>query len=131
MSLEFRDPADLPECSFSRHPVEDIEPESERTISVSDVVGAIKSILIFIVEKSNPRLTAECLCLAFGVQLGNSLDSETALARKHCVSRQAISKRVREVQDFFGGIVGRLNKQAGSRERYRCCNKRQARVGLN
>jgi len=116
MSLEFRDPADLPECSFSRHPVEDIEPEAEPTIFVSDVVRAIKSILIFIIEKSNPRLTAECLCLAFGVQLGNSIDSETALATKHGISRQAVSKRVIEVQDFFGGIVGRLNKRPNSRE---------------
>jgi len=130
MSLEFRDPADLPECSFSRHPVEDIEPEAESQIPVSDVVRAIKAVLTFVIERSNPRLTAECLCLAFGVQLGSSIDSETGLARKHSISRQAVSKRVREVQDF-GGIVGRLNKQTGSRNTYRCCNRRQARVGLN
>ena len=85
--------------------------------------GALRTVLSRIVESKNRKLEAECFALSVGLTFSGS--THTEIARSHGVSKEAVSKRVREIQDEFGISSATMNKKSLSRDVYRMRNVRR------
>ena len=125
-NLEFRDPSDLPEMSYSRHPMEDLEPIDEPMVSAFKAAGAIRYVISRGLDAKDSKLELKCMGLAAGITfVGNS---EVEIARDHGVTRQDVSKRVRDFQELHGISGAVHNKRSGSRAKYRLANSRRTKI---
>lgn len=83
----------------------------------------LKAFLFRIVDEGrNPRLEAECISLAFGFGAALGL-SQTEVAKRYGLTRAAVSKRVREIQQQFNLPASEFMKSDRAREVYRLTNK--------
>jgi hypothetical protein len=124
--IEFKDPAMMPRASYRRHPVEDIEPEAEPQVNASDARTAITLILSRVVESNEPELEAKIMAMAVGITFAEA--SQTELGVRFGVSRQDISKRIREFQDELEIACTGWNKRVSSRDNYRRSNIRRRKM---
>lgn len=125
--VEFRDPASLPEASYWKHPVDDLEPQRTALSEINDkYAGIIRYLVSRIIESTDPVLEAKIIGLAFGmVFVGNS---EAEVAADHKLTRQAVSKRVLMFQTLHEVNGSIHNKRSLSREKYRSRNSRRTKI---
>jgi hypothetical protein len=98
----------------------------EPVVEVSKAASAIREILATIIESENPRLEAECMGLSVGLIFDAA--SMNQVAQKHGISRQAVSRRVRDYQTEKGIISALYNKRQGSRIGYANSNHRRTKI---
>jgi hypothetical protein len=86
-----RDMAESHLASYNHHPMDDIEPIQER--ESSSPMRVVDVMLGNILESKNPRLTAECYAMLCGFYEREGI-SETMIARRHGISKQAVSRHL-------------------------------------
>jgi hypothetical protein len=104
------------------------EPEPEPQAGSCDaetVHHAIRRVLAEILCHANARLTAECLALVSG--LVYSGDSMTEIARRHGITRAAVSKRCVELTELLDLPPSRAMRSLTARQRYRTARIRSTR----
>lgn len=93
------DPATFIPISDEKEPEEVTDTPSKYEINIR-ISEAIQSVITQIVSSPNPLLTVECLMLASGIAYQGA--SETSIAKKHGLTRAAISKRCIVLADNIG-----------------------------
>ena len=102
------------------------EPENETSAEISadyELMDVLRRILGELMAQSNIRLTIECLALVTGLSYqGNSM---TEIAKRHGITRAAVSKRCIEITDALGLPPSRAMRALTARREY---GRRQHRV---
>ena len=94
------------------------EPAHESTCCDSESMhGAIRRVVAEIICHSNARLTAECVALVSGFAYTGS--SMTAIAKRHGVTRAAVSKRCVELTELLDLPPSRAMRSLTARKSYR------------
>jgi DNA-binding phage protein len=110
------DPALLPEP----------EPEAQHeSFDAETIHQAIRRVVAEILCHDNARLTAECVALVSG--LVYSGDSMTEIAKRHGVTRAAVSKRCVELTELLDLPPSRAMRSLTARKRYRAARIRSTR----
>lgn len=95
------------------------QPQSEAeaaSIGGDDNASVARIILGELLSQDNVRLTAECMALVTGLTYdGNSM---TQTAKRHGVTRAAVSKRCVDIADALGLPPARAMKQLTARKTY-------------
>ena len=114
------DPALLPDCGEDQEDGGDYcEPYSGCTYGQLDeaVRDAVRHVIAEILGHDNARLTAECFALVSGLLYGG--DSMAEIARRHGVTRAAVSKRCVELTGLLGLRPSRAMRSLTARRSYR------------
>jgi hypothetical protein len=122
------DAADSPLMRQGDDPALLPEPEPERGAEACDsetVWAALRRVLGEVLCHDNARLTAECIALASGLSYTGC--SETQVARRHGVSRAAVSKRCVELTELLDLPPSRAMRSLTARKRYRDARNRSTR----
>lgn len=98
----------------------------EPVVEVSKAARAIREVLASVIESDNPRLEAECMAMSVGLVF--DAGSMNQIAKKHGITRQAVSNRVRDYQEKKGIISALYNKRQGSRIGYAASNHRRTKI---
>jgi len=107
------DPALLPEP----------EPENaEVTCDTESVWAALRRVLGEVLSHDNARLTAECIALVSGLSYTGS--SMTEIAKRHGITRAAVSKRCVELTELLDLKPSRAMRSLTARKRYRAARIR-------
>lgn len=85
--------------------------------STEYTMEVIRKFLHEIARQRNPSLTIECYMLVTGIAYEG--DSMTAIAKKHGITRAAVSKRCIELSDTLGVHASRAMKSDQARKAYR------------
>ena len=95
------------------------EPDGECTYGQLDeaVRDAVRHVIAEILGHDNARLTAECFALVSGLLYGG--DSMAEIARRHGVTRAAVSKRCVELTELLGLRPSRAMRSLTARRSYR------------
>ncbi len=94
------------------------EPVRESTFCDSESMhGAIRRVIAEIICHSNARLTAECVALVSGFSYTGS--SMTEIAKRHGVTRAAVSKRCVELTELLDLPPSRAMRSLTARKSYR------------
>ena len=104
------DPAVMPE------PEPEPEPTSD-TCEIEFVWDAVRRVLGEILIHDNSRLTTECIALASGLSYTGC--SETEIAKRHGITRAAVSKRCVELTELLGLRPSRAMRSLTARKSYR------------
>ena len=105
------DPALMPEPETEPQTAATGEPDDER---IWDVV---RRVLAEVISHDNARLTAECIALASGFSYERS--SMTDIAKRHGITRAAISKRCVELTEMLDLRPSRAMRSLTARKSYR------------
>jgi hypothetical protein len=110
------DPALLPEP----------EPESaDETCDPDSVYDAIRRVVAEILCHDNARLTTECIALVSGLAYTGSSMSD--IAKRHGITRAAVSKRCVELTELLDLPPSRAMRSLTARKRYRDARLRSTR----
>ncbi len=97
------------------------EPEPEAAPAgppnMEQIWDALRRMLGEIIIRDNARLTAECFAVVSG--LSYSGDAMTQIARRHGVTRAAVSKRCVELTELLGLRPSRAMRSLTARQAYR------------
>lgn len=104
------DPALIPDPGPEPQPVQ--PPGTEQTWD------ALRRMLGEIICRDNARLTAECFAIAAGLTFSGG-DSMMEIARRHGVTRAAVSKRCVELTELLGLRPSRAMRSLTARQAYR------------
>ena len=110
------DPALLPE------PEPQPGPES---FDAEAIHQAIRRVLGEVISHGNARLTAECIALVSGLSYTGC--SMTEIARRHGITRAAVSKRCVELTELLDLPPSRAMRSLTARQRYRAARIRSTR----
>ena len=106
--------------------VPDAEPESPPdTCDTEFVWDTMRRVLAEILCHANARLTAECLALVSGFSYTGS--SETDIAKRHGVTRAAVSKRCVELTELLDLRPSRAMRSLTARQSYRAARIQSTR----
>jgi DNA-directed RNA polymerase specialized sigma24 family protein len=114
------DAADSPLMRQGNDPALMPEPEPEPSSGSCDaesVHGAIRRVVAEILCHNNARLTTECIALVIGLAYTGS--SMTEIAKRHGISRAAVSKRCVELTELLDLPPSRAMRSLTARKRYR------------
>ena len=116
------DAAELPQCSTQPESFDDgeenTEPERHPQFADSEaVLDVIRVILGELMSQSNSKLSMECLALVTG--LSYTGDSMTTIAKRHNVTRAAVSKRCVELTQALNLNPSRAMRSLLARKSYR------------
>ena len=106
-------------------PVSPVEEPTSASRNEDEFLAALRRVVGEVLAKDNIRLTMECLCLITG--LSYSGESMTTIARRHGVTRAAVSKRCVELCEAMNLPPSRAMKRLTARVAY---ERRQQRVLL-
>ncbi len=112
------DAAEFPEASETPElPLEPEEvPVKAATIENEDVLDVLRRLIGELLAERNARLSLECLALATGFSyLGGTM---TDIARRHCVTRAAVSKRCVELTERLHLHPSRAMRSLTARRAY-------------
>ena len=113
------DAADFPEASEKPElPLEAEElPVKVTAIENETVLDILRRLIGELLAERNARLSLECLALATGFSyLGGTM---TAIARRHCVTRAAVSKRCVELTERLNLHPSRAMRSLTARRAYK------------
>lgn len=119
------DAADSPLMKEGDDPALLPEPEPDAPSSSFDaetIHQAIRRVIAEILCHDNARLTAECVALVSG--LVYSGDSMTDIAKRHGITRAAVSKRCVELTELLDLPPSRAMRSLTARKRYRAARNR-------
>ncbi len=115
------DAADSPLMRVGDDPALVPEPEPETAPAgppdMEQIWDALRRMLGEIIIRDNARLTAECFAVVSG--LSYSGDAMTQIARRHGVTRAAVSKRCVELTELLGLRPSRAMRSLTARQAYR------------
>ncbi|MEI6534600.1 MAG: hypothetical protein WCN98_04605 [Verrucomicrobiaceae bacterium] len=116
------DAAELSRCVTQPETFEDredsMEPEASPQFADSEaVLDVVRVILGELISQSNSKLSMECMALVTGLSYNG--DSMTAIARRHNVTRAAVSKRCVEFTRALRLDPSRAMRSMKARESYR------------
>jgi len=100
--------------------------DSEHFCDAEDVHSAIRRVVAEIICHDNARLTAECMALVSGLSYSGS--SMTEIAKRHGVTRAAVSKRCVELTELLGLPPSRAMRSLTARNRYREARNRSKKI---
>ena len=112
------DAADFHEASEPPKLPEDPEPQvnAPAPIENEDVLDILRRVLGELLGERNARLSLECLALATGFSyIGGTM---TDIARRHCVTRAAVSKRCVELTERLNLLPSRAMRSLTARRAY-------------
>ena len=110
------DPALMPEPEpDSRRAPNDVQ--QQPTCDTETAWSTARHVLGEVLNHANARLTAECIALVSG--LIYSGDSMTAIAKRHGISRAAVSKRCVELTELLNLRPSRAMRSLTARKTYR------------
>ena len=126
-----RDLAETSLAATSSHPLDSIEPacdqpgfQAQRT-DAEEVWDVVRRLLGELLVQKNAKLALECLALTSGVSfLG---DSMTEIARRHGLTRAAVSKRCVELAQKIGLPPSRAMRSLTARVAYAHARKESLR----
>jgi len=99
------------------------EPDTARSVVDAETIHqAIRRVVAEILCHANARLTAECIALVSG--LIYSGDSMTDIAKRHGITRAAVSKRCVELTELLDLPPSRAMRSLTARKRYRAARLR-------
>jgi len=122
------DAADSPLLSEGCDPMLAPEPEPEPQAAPQDPEHAwavVRRVVGEILEHGNPRLTVECIALVSGMAYCGA--SMTDIARRHGVTRAAVSKRCVELTEQLDLRPSRAMRSLTARQGYRRARIQSAR----
>jgi hypothetical protein len=93
------------------------EPGSHIPCGNEAVWAALRRMIGEVISHNNARLTAECLALVSGLSYSGS--SMTQIAKRHGVTRAAVSKRCVELTELLDLRPSRAMRSLTARKRYR------------
>ena len=103
--------------------IPDAEPEADNTTCDAESVhSAIRRVVAEILCHANARLTAECIALVSGLAYTGS--SMTEIAKRHGISRAAVSKRCVELTELLDLPPSRAMRSLTARKSYRAARIR-------
>jgi hypothetical protein len=106
--------------------IPDPEPEpADETCDAESVHSAIRRVVAEILCHDNARLTTECIALVSGLAYTGS--SMTEIAKRHGISRAAVSKRCVELTELLDLPPSRAMRSLTARKRYRDARLRSTR----
>jgi DNA-directed RNA polymerase specialized sigma24 family protein len=106
--------------------IPDPEPEpANETCDTESVHSAIRRVVAEILCHNNARLTTECIALVSGLSYTGS--SMTEIAKRHGISRAAVSKRCVELTELLDLPPSRAMRSLTARKRYRDARIRSTR----
>ena len=108
------DPALLPAPEPEPEPPPHQEPNQTHAPDSELIRDAVRRVLGEIICHGNSRLTAECIAIVTGLNFTGA--SMTEVARKHGVSRAAVSKRCVELTELLGLRPSRAMRPLTTRE---------------
>lgn len=114
------DAADSPLMREGDDPAVMPEPEPEPTSDTCEIEfvwDAVRRVLGEILIHDNSRLTTECIALVSGLSYTGC--SETQIARRHGITRAAVSKRCVELTELLGLRPSRAMRSLTARKSYR------------
>jgi len=116
------DAAELPQCSTLPESIDDGEEstDTENHLRFADseaVLDVVRVILGELISQNNSKLSMECMALVTG--LSYTGDSMTTIARRHNVTRAAVSKRCVEFTRALRLDPCRAMRSLKARESYR------------
>jgi hypothetical protein len=112
------DAADSPFMREGDDPAVMPEPEpAADTCDIEFVWDAMRRVLGEILIHDNSRLTAECIALASGLSYSGA--SETEIAKRHGITRAAVSKRCVELTELLDLRPSRAMRSLTARQSYR------------
>ena len=114
------DAADSPLMRQGDDPALMPEPEPEpsnESCDAESVHSAIRRVVAEILCHNNARLTTECIALVSGLSYTGS--SMTEIAKRHGISRAAVSKRCVELTELLDLPPSRAMRSLTARKRYR------------
>ncbi len=114
------DAADSPLMRDGNDPAVMPEPDPEPAADTCDIEfvwDAMRRVLGEILIHDNSRLTAECIALASGLAYSGA--SETEIAKRHGITRAAVSKRCVELTELLDLRPSRAMRSLTARQAYR------------
>lgn len=111
------DPAEMPEPEVEEHDADHGDPDA--------VNSAVRRVVAEIIYHDNARLTAECIALISGLSYDGC--SMTEIAKRHGITRAAVSKRCVEMTELLGLRPSRAMRSLTARKRYRDARIRTTR----
>jgi hypothetical protein len=96
------------------------EPEPEPTAATTDaetIWATVRRVLGEVLSHGNARLTAECIALVSG--LGYDGATMTEIAKRHGITRAAVSKRCVELTEMLDLRPSRAMRSLTARKSYR------------
>ena len=114
------DAADSPLMCSGADPAILPEPEPEPASSTCDeefVWDTVRRVLGEVLSHANARLTAECIALVSGLSYAG--DSMTEIAKRHGITRAAVSKRCVELTELLNLRPSRAMRSLTARQSYR------------
>lgn len=127
VNLEFREPSNYPEAIYWRHPAQDIDSEEVQMISIDKASSAIRFVIAFVVD-AGPQAYYAALKLAMASDIvldPSSVLTMRELAKRQGVTRAAVSKEIKEIEQHMGLKCSRANKRTSTSETYRATNVRR------
>ena len=109
------DPALMPEPEPDPEPPQSIRDDEASWDTARHVLGEV-------LNHSNARLTAECIALASGLAYSGA--SETEIAKRHGITRSAVSKRCVELTEALNLRPSRAMRSLTARKSYRAAQLR-------
>ena len=124
------DAADSPVMAEGCDPMLAPEPEPEAiarpAADAEQVWDALRRVLGEVISHDNARLTVECLALVSGLSYSGS--SMTDIAKRHGITRAAVSKRCVELTELLDLRPSRAMRSLTARQRYRNARIKSARA---
>jgi hypothetical protein len=122
-----RDLADSSLASEQPDIIAEIEPEPvTRAVGLENsderLMDMLRRLLAEVVSQKNAKLTLECLAIACGLNLVDG-DSMQDVARRHGISRAAVSKRCVDITEKLNLPPSRAMRSKAARQSYRGVQK--------
>ncbi len=115
-----RDMADSPLASHTPDiaALVDHEEEAPVTQPMRDATEILRHLVADVISEGNARLTVECLAVALGLSAYNG-ESMTEIAKRHGISRAAVSKRCVDITEKLNLPPSRAMRSEMARKTYR------------
>jgi hypothetical protein len=91
--------------------------EGDETIVMDAATRMLRSLVADLIAQGNARLTLECLAVALGLSIYNG-DSMSDIARRHGVTRAAVSKRCVDITRKLNLLPSRAMRSIKARRSY-------------
>lgn len=114
---------DMAESSRASHTPDiaalvDHESDQSDSLYARDAIEVLRVFVADLISTGNTRLTVECLAVALGLSAYNG-DSMTAIAKRHGVTRAAVSKRCVDITTQLNLPPSRAMRSEKARKTYR------------
>jgi len=114
---------DMAESSLASHTPDIaalVDHDDEMVISkdAHDLADVLRHLVADLISEGNTRLTVECLAVALGLSAYNG-ESMTSIAKRHGISRAAVSKRCVDITTHLNLPPSRAMRSEKSRKIYR------------